>query len=48
MTAPADPTGVEAERREIERRHAEPARAQRVAAGEPVEPAPGQRRGAAA
>lgn len=40
---------AEAERREIERRHAELARARRVAAGEPVEPAPGQQqRGAAA
>ncbi|OIJ92726.1 hypothetical protein [Streptomyces colonosanans] len=38
---------AEAEHREIERRHADLARAQRVAAGEPVESAPEQR-GAAA
>lgn len=39
---------AEAERREIERRHAELARAQRVAAGEPIEATPKEQRGAAA
>ncbi|MET7290622.1 hypothetical protein ABZS79_00430 [Streptomyces griseoloalbus] len=36
---------AEAERREIERLHAELARARRVAAGEPIEPAPRQPKG---